>query len=453
MGAVLGLCSAAQLACCCAGQACSLCCSACPSCRNSTSSRLMYALMLLVGAVAACITLSPGLQDALKNVPFCANSTSKGSVIIPSANQIDCSSAVGYLAVYRICFALCCFFILMAGIMLGVKSSKDPRGAIQNGFWGLKFLIVIGIAIGAFFIPEGNFGTAWMWIGLIGGLMFILVQLVLIIDFAHNWAEAWFDNYQETGSKGWFAALLLSTLLQYALAITGIALLFVYFTLPGDCALNKFFISINLILSVGVSVLSIMPAVQEKQTRSGLLQSAMVTLYTVYLTWSAVANNPDKKCNPGFLGIVGEQDHNKVSFDTQSIVGLAVWMCCIMYSSLRSASKVASMTITNSSDKEALTDGGESGQPSNNAGNDAKVWDNEEESVAYSWSSFHFVFTLATLYVMMTLTNWYQPNSSLETLNANAASMWVKIVSSWLCLGIYCWTLIAPFILTDRDFS
>lgn len=95
----------------------------------------------------------------------------------------------------------------------------------------MKFLIVIGIAIGAFFIPEGNFGTAWMWIGLIGGLMFILVQLVLIIDFAHNWAEAWFDNYQETGSKGWFAALLLSTLLQYALAITGIALLFVYFTL------------------------------------------------------------------------------------------------------------------------------------------------------------------------------------------------------------------------------
>lgn len=63
---------------------------------------------------------------------------------------------------------------------------------------------------------------------------------------------------------------------------------------------------------MGVSVLSIMPAVQEKQTRSGLLQSAMVTLYTVYLTWSAVANNPDKKCNPGFLGIVGEQDHNKV---------------------------------------------------------------------------------------------------------------------------------------------
>lgn len=37
-----------------------------------------------------------------------------------------------------------------------------------------------------------------------------------------------------------------------------------------------------------------------------------------------------------------------------------------------------------------------------------KVWDNEEDKVAYSWSLFHVVFVAATLYIMMTLTNWYQ---------------------------------------------
>lgn len=41
-------------------------------------------------------------------------------------------------------------------------------------------------------------------------------------------------------------------------------------------------------------------------------------------------------------------------------------------------------------------------------GNDKKVWDNEEESVAYSWTFFHFMFALATLYIMMTLTHWYK---------------------------------------------
>lgn len=443
MGAVLGLCSAAQLACCCTGTACSMCCAACPSCKNSTSSRLMYAIMLLFGAIVSAVMLAPGLQEWLKGVPFCTNSTSTTSNIIPDEYTADCAAAVGYMAVYRICFALVCFFTLMSIIMIGANSSKDARAGIQNGFWAFKYLIVIGITIGAFFIPAGSFGTAWMWIGLIGGLLFILVQLVLLVDFAHSWSDAWLDNYRENESRGWFCALITATGLQYLLTIAGVVLLFIYFTTANACGLNKFFISINLILCVGISIVSVWPKVQENLPNSGLLQSSVVSLYTMYLTWSAVSNNPDRQCSHFF----GEDPDSKVTFNLSSIVGLVIWLICILYSSLRSASKVAGVPDI---EKQVLTDNEESKPISDK---DERVWDNEENGVAYSWSLFHVVFVTATLYVMMTLTNWYQPNSTLATLNANAASMWIKIVSSWLCIALYTWSMVAPLVLPDRDFG
>lgn len=178
---------------------------------------------------------------------------------------------------------------------------------------------------------------------MIGGSTFILIQLVLIVDFAHNWADVWVGNLEETNSKGWFWALMSATAVQYILSLVGIIMLYVFYTESNDCTLNKFFISFNMILCIIVSFLSIMPSVQESQPRSGLLQSAIVTLYVVYLTWSAVANNPDHQCNPGFVGIISG-DKTKVSFDKTSIVGLVIWMFCILYSSLRSANAASSIS-------------------------------------------------------------------------------------------------------------
>lgn len=473
MGAVLALCTASQLACCCGSAACGLFCSACPSCRNSTSTRIMYAVMLLIGTITACIFLAPGLQSTLQKVPFCRFDNSSASKTIMSQIKdmtignnmtIDCQWAVGYLAVYRLCFALAAFFFIMAFIMIGVKSSRDHRAGIQNGFWGLKYLLVIAGTVGAFFIPEGSFTSVWMYFGMAGGFAFIIIQLVLIIDFAHSWAEAWVSNYEETESKKWYAALMISMLVNYALAITGVVLLFVYFTQANDCSMNKVLISLNIIVCVVASAVSILPAVQDSQPRSGLLQSSVITLYVVYLTWSSLASNPDQNCNPGFLlGIGGNKDKTKVRFDSESIVGLVIWMCCVLYSSLRTASKSSKITMSDHvlvkdngavrSNGGGLIDNEETGSDGGERGGEGKVWDNEDEGVAYSWSFFHVMFGLATLYVMMTLTNWYSPNSSLETLNANAASMWVKMASSWVCSLLYIWTLVAPIALPDRQFD
>ena len=70
------------------------------------------------------------------------------------------------------------------------------------------------------------------------------------------------------------------------------------------------------------------------------------------------------------------------------------------------------------------------------------------------FSYFHFVFSLASLYVMMTLTYWFDISQVSEGIKImGLAPVWIKIVTSWICAGIYAWTVVAPAVLPDRDFG
>lgn len=65
-----------------------------------------------------------------------------------------------------------------------------------------------------------------------------------------------------------------------------------------------------------------------------------------------------------------------------------------------------------------------------------------------------FVFTISNndpnFYL---LSPFLSPSSDLKSLNANMASVWVKMASSWLSVVLYMWTLVAPAILSNRDFT
>lgn len=69
---------------------------------------------------------------------------------------LPCDQFIGFLAVYRVCMAAASFFVLLSLVMLCVWSSKDPRSYLQNGFWFFKWLLVIGLIVAFFFIPEGS---------------------------------------------------------------------------------------------------------------------------------------------------------------------------------------------------------------------------------------------------------------------------------------------------------
>lgn len=472
MGCVVGS-LASSLACCFGQAACSLCCSCLPSCKNSTSTKIVFSLFLLLGTMISWIMLAPGLKTTLTKIPgLCKGIGVTG--VYEYSELIDCEKVVGYEAVYRVCFAMTSFFFLFALLMINVKSSADPRAKIQNGFWMIKFMVLIGICVGAFFIPTGSFLNVWMVFGMIGGFLFIIIQLILIVDFAHSWNERWVENYEETDSKMWYCGLFSFTILFYMLSVAFVSVEYIFYT-AGDadshCSYSKFFISFNLILCVVVSIISVTPQIQEASPRSGLLQSAVITLYTIYLTWSALTNNTDKACNPSLTTILNKTglhvdsvdmspDDSSPRTDWQAIVGFFIFISCVLYSSIRNSSNEKANKFGIATDTEPVLIAAED---SDDVGTQTRiddaetggqrVYDNESDAVAYNYSFFHFQLCLASLYIMMTLTNWYKPNSEGAVMHANEPAMWVKISSSWVCIVLYIWTLIAPVILPDREFN
>ncbi|XP_069017809.1 serine incorporator 1 isoform X3 [Embiotoca jacksoni] len=425
--------------------------------------------------------LMPGMEVQLKKIPgFCEGGA--GSSIPGVEGHVNCDVLVGYKAVYRVCFGMAMFFLLFSLLMIKVKSSHDPRAALHNGFWFFKFAAAAAITIGSFFISEGPFTTVWFYVGMAGAFCFILIQLVLLIDFAHSWNESWVEKMEEGNSRCWYAALLSVTALNYVLSLVSLVLFFVYYTHSDGCTENKVFISINMLLCVGASVMSILPQIQESQPRSGLLQSSLVTLYTMYLTWSAMTNEPgktptlwtrwrgrvredglertDRKCNPSLLSIIGLNSTSPAGpdrvvqwWDAQGIVGLILFLMCVLYSSIRNSSNAQVNKLTLTSDESALIEDGPQSDGSEEAGTPNRAVDNEKDGVTYSYSFFHFMLFLASLYIMMTLTNWYSPDSNYEAMTSRWPSVWVKISSSWICVFLYVWTLAAPLVLVNRDFE
>ncbi|XP_060948405.1 serine incorporator 2 [Limanda limanda] len=461
MGACLALGSLASCASCLCGSASCLLSSCCPSTFNSTISRLAFSFLLLLGTLVSVIMILPGMEEHLKKIPgFCVGGTS-----IPGIeNKVNCDIVVGYKSVYRMCFAMACFFFLFSIIMIRVRSSKDPRASIQNGFWFFKFLVLVGITVGAFFIPDGQFNTVWYYFGMVGSFIFIVIQLILLVDFAHSWNQSWLERAETGNSKCWFAALLSFTIIHYALAFTAVVLFYVFYTKPDDCTEHKVFISLNFIFCIIVSIVSILPKVQELQPSSGLLQASLITLYTMYITWSAMTNNPNRQCNPSLLSLVQPgsptQAPGPVSptpaapnvqwWDAQSIVGLVIFLFCTLYASIRSSNNAQVNKLMQTEEGQGLTADFDA---SNGEDGVRRAVDNEEDGVTYSYSFFHFSLFLASLYIMMTLTNWYKPESDYHAMQTSMPAVWVKIGSSWLGLGIFLWTLVAPLVLPDRDFS
>jgi len=74
--------------------------------------------------------------------------------------------------------------------MIGVQSSRDWRASIQNGYWAFKLLFWSTFVVVAFFIPNEFYFVWGKYFAIAGAALFVLIQIVLLIDFAYTFSES-----------------------------------------------------------------------------------------------------------------------------------------------------------------------------------------------------------------------------------------------------------------------
>jgi hypothetical protein len=425
--------------------------------------------MLLVNSILAWIMLTPWAIKKLQHLTF-------------DYVKINCPTGqcYGWLAVHRINFALGLFHLIFACLLFGVSSSKNPRAALQNGYWGPKIIAWLALIVVSFLIPDEFFMFWGKYVALVGAVLFLILGLVLLVDLAHNWAEYCLAQIEDTDSRFWRFVLIGSTLGMYLGSIAMTIVQYIFFAASG-CSMNQAAITINLILWIAVSVISVNPKVQEYNPKAGLAQAAMVAVYCTYLTMSAVSMEPDDKhCNP----LVRAQGTRTTSV----VIGAIVTMITVAYTTTRAATQ--SLGFGGEANGVRLPDDDEHGlvtqQPSarrqmraealrraveegslpadallsddedsDDSGNNSH--DDERSSTQYNYSVFHIIFFLATAWVSTLLVLNHEDavrDGDFATVGRTYAASWVKIASAWACHALYIWTLVAPIVLPERfDFS
>jgi hypothetical protein len=317
--------------------------------------------------------------------------------------------------------------------LYGVKSSKEWRAGIQNGFWGIKWICWIALTALCFFLPNG-FVAGWgKFVNMPGAALFILIQVVLLIDFSYSISETLLGWWEDSDNKRYLVVLMVLTGFSYlgTIGVTG----FLYYWFGGSaCPLNQFFITFNLILGLVCSIVSIAPAIQEANPKSGLAQSAMVALYGTYLVTSALSSEPRDETNGTMCNPTLDQSQTQT---TTVILGSLFTFLALSYST----SSAASTFVSDESSQPLL--GGQnqhlnaaidSGalRMSSLESNDDGPQDDETDGVLYNYSFFHFVFVLGSMYLSMLVTNWdavTYNDKDVAVVGRSMTSVWVKIIS------------------------
>jgi hypothetical protein len=369
--------------------------------------------------------------------------------------QAVLKQCAGLAGVYRPMAVTTLFFAAFA-----VAAKVQP--SFNKKVWPAKYGVFLAAVLVTVFMASAPLFTGlYLWLARAGATIFVLLQQVILIDVAYNWNEDWIDRADQAdrlvygSGSAWLQAVVGTCVAFYVASITGIVLLYRHFD---GCAENTWIITLTLL-----GILA-MTGIQLSGTEGSLLTSSIVSLYVTYLAYSMVSKNPNAECNP----VMGNNDVAGM------IIGLTLTAVSLAWTGFSWTAEDRLTTEAVQSAKSVTgvppTAGG-AGQQVNldvpfldpeDAPTSGLVMDSDTlqatEQGAHLWK-LNVVMALISCWVAMLLTGW----GTLETVDdettklANPTvgrfNMAMIGVSQWCAILLYIWTLLAPIVFPDRDFS
>lgn len=173
---------------------------------------------------------------------------------------------------------------------------------LHDGFWTLKWILFTALHFASIFIPYQAL-INYSYLQSVGAALFLLVQVVLLIDFCYDAAD-WFkeNGFRKTDRTGdaefkpcWAILMILVVISCLFSIIVMISFGFQWFTTPvanavstldGSCGFNSFVLAFATILVVVSTVLQI---VALARTRNGSIVTALfIGAYIMWNTFSGL---------------------------------------------------------------------------------------------------------------------------------------------------------------------
>lgn len=303
-------------------------------------------------------------------------------------------------------------------------------------------------------------------------MIFIVIQQIILIDLAYNWNDAWVGKADSadrldwgSGAK-WLRATIAVCAGFYILAFVGIGLLYHYFS---GCGGNTAIITMSLLGIIAVTL------VQLSGFEGSLLTSSVISLYVVYLGYSAVSKNPHGLCNPQLARENDPYDIVMGLFLTALSLAWTGWSWTaedrLSSDGVKKARSLGKSGNTFRRGEDPLLDlddplleyNDEDRPPSGLALSSGDGDDILSSQSCDIWK-LNAILALVSCWVAMSLTGWGSISGGVveeEGIEYHTAAnpqvgkvnMAMIAVSQWVALLLYTWTLAAPRLFPDRDFA